>query len=103
MGMTERTERPPMLEKDFQSAVIELAKWQHWRWYHTRDSRRSPSGFSDLIMLRGQRAIAAELKTAAGIVSTEQQQWLDAFALAGIEAYIWRPDDLDTIIPAVLA
>ncbi len=83
-------------EASFQSAVLELADLSGWRWYHTHDSRRSAAGFPDLVLVRGDRLIFAELKTERGRVSEAQRAWLDdltavALACSGVEVYIWRP------------
>ena len=85
-------------EKDFQANVVALAKASGWkRIYHTWDSRRSEKGFPDLVMLRGERLLVAELKTERGRVRPEQHEWLDAFAEAGVETHIWRPSDMVNI------
>ena len=75
-------------------AVVELAKRRGWKTYHTYDSRRSASGFLDLVMARKGRCIFAELKSAKGMVTPEQNDWF--LALAGkpnqaVETYLWRP------------
>jgi hypothetical protein len=61
--------------------------------YHTHDSRRSPSGFPDLVIV-GDRVLYRELKTAKGKVSDAQAAWLHALVLAGQDACVWRPADL---------
>ena len=87
---------PPLSEKQFQSLVLELAATFGFRWYHTYRSRKSPTGFPDLVLVR-DRVIFAELKSDTGKPTKDQQAWLDALTLAGAEAYLWRPDDLQTI------
>jgi hypothetical protein len=64
-----------------------------WRRYHTLNSRGSDPGFPDLVLLRPPRLVVAELKTEDGRVSRDQWAWLDDFAAAGAEAYVWRPGD----------
>lgn len=39
-------------ERDFQAAVMELARLLGWRVYHTWDSRKSEPGFPDLVLVR---------------------------------------------------
>ena len=73
-----------MSERQLQDAVVELATWCKWMSYHTFDSRRSAPGFPDLVLLRRDRIIAVELKSAIGKVTGEQQRWLDALGNAGI-------------------
>lgn len=87
----------PMTENQFQSAVIELAKFHGYRLiYHTHDSRKSEAGWPDLVLanvVRG-RVLIRELKTATGKVSPAQLKWLTALQSAGINAGVWRPADL---------
>lgn len=87
-------------EKQFEAAVVEYAKLTGWLVYHTRDSRGSVAGFPDLMMVRGDRLVVAELKTEKGRVSPAQQQWLDALALTchrALGVYLWRPSDWSSI------
>ena len=85
-------------EKQFQSAVMQLARLTGWCFYHTHDSRRSGSGFPDLCLVRNHRCIMAELKTDTGKVTADQELWLAALgAVEGIEAACWRPKDWGTI------
>lgn len=94
-----------MAEAQFLAAVRQLAQLCGWRVYHTHDSRRSEPGFPDLAMVHpGQKRIVfAELKTATGRTTAEQDAWLVDLDAAGAEAYLWRPADLQTFIPAVLS
>ena len=100
---------PPMTEKQFQAQVVELAQTLGWLVYHTYDSRRSAPGFPDLVMVRNDHLIFAELKSAKGKLTPEQGQWLDALqevqaSMGGYEGYdllkveTWRPGDWDKIV-----
>lgn len=82
-----------MTEKALQAAVTELAEWLGWRTYHVFDSRRSNPGWPDLFMVRRDRAVAIELKSAKGVATKAQLEWLLALELAGVESHLWRPDD----------
>ncbi len=88
----------PETEKGFQDAVIELAKLRGWKCYHTWNSRHSEAGFPDLLMLRGARIVAAELKRDGRKATPQQDDWLLAFAKAGVMVYEWHPRDWDDIV-----
>jgi hypothetical protein len=81
-------------ERDFQAAVIALAKRHGYSVYHTHDSRRSEAGFPDLVLLRGDVGIVAELKRSAKERPTAAQEtWLEAWrAVKRIEVRLWTPE-----------
>lgn len=85
-----------LTEDQFQQQVTDLCDYLGLLWYHTHDSRRSNSGFPDLVIV-GVGVVYAELKTQKGKVSPTQYDWLTALDEAGQEAYVWRPDDLPVI------
>jgi len=100
--MTER-------ERDFQRAVVELARLMGWRVHHTRPALtqrgrwltpiQGDAGFPDLVLCRPPRLILAELKRVGGKLTAEQQAWLEALqACAGVECYLWTPNDWDAIV-----
>ena len=87
-----------MSESALQSAIIQLAELLDWRVYHVANVRRqlrasTSVGFPDLVLLRGTRLVFAELKSAKGKLTAEQKQWIAALGVAGVECYVWRPDD----------
>jgi hypothetical protein len=92
-----------MTEEEFLRQVLKLARLCGWRSYHPRPGRtaagwRTPvqgdgSGFPDVILLRGDRCLVAELKTDSRSPTPEQRAWLAAFNAAGIVAAVWRPRD----------
>ena len=96
-----------MREDHLQQQVIDLARLTGWKVAHFRPAKtergwRTPVqgdgvGFPDLILIRGQRIIAAELKSDTGRTTLEQDDWLTLFHTAGAETYVWRPRDWDTI------
>ena len=87
-----------MTEAEFQTAVVELAKWTGWLVFHDYDSRRNTAGFPDLVLAHPQRGVLfCELKTDKGRVTAAQQRWLDTLTAAGAETYVWRPDDWPAI------
>ena len=96
-----------MTEQDFQSAVLDLAHVYGWKRAHFRAARtehggwRTPvegdgAGFPDLLLLRDDRLIVAELKSETGKATAVQTMWLTAFAQAGAEVHLWRPSQLQT-------
>lgn len=88
-----------MLEKPFQEGVLKLARFHGFTLrYHTRDSRGSAPGFPDLVLANPatRRVLYRELKTNKGRVSPDQQAWLDGLTACGMDAGVWRPNDLDT-------
>lgn len=92
-----------LAECELQSAVVALAQTLRWRVAHFRTGLtqsgnwRTPvaadgKGFPHLVLVR-DRVIFAELKSAAGRLSVDQQDWLHALAEAGAERHIWYPSD----------
>lgn len=94
-----RTRKEPVgrreTEKGFMQAVIELATWTGWKYYHTHDSRRSPEGFLDLVLVHDEEpVIYAELKRARRKPTAAQRDWIEALRRAKwTEVYMWTPDD----------
>jgi hypothetical protein len=85
-------------EKAFMHSVIDLARLSGWLVYHTHDSRHSVAGFPDLVLVRHDVLLAAELKSQHGRVTPAQAQWLAALgAVQHVQATVWRPSDWDMI------
>ena len=82
-------------EQEFQDQVIAAAQTLGWRHFHTYDSRRSPSGWPDLVLVnvRQGRLLFRELKTERGRVSPAQEVWLAHLVAVGQDAAVWRPRD----------
>jgi len=95
---------PPMPERVLQRLVRAVAVVMGWEFYHTHDSRRSDPGFPDCALTRDGRLVFAELKTARGKLSADQERWLAALRrVAGVEVYVFRPQDwYDGTIEGVL-
>lgn len=104
-----QSQREGLSEKEFQAQVLSLARIGRWRVYHTFDSRRSEPGFPDLVLVRGERMIFAELKTEKGRVSAAQKGWLTALGVVAdwpgspLEVELWRPSDWDDIVRTLTA
>ena len=97
-GKTGKARRMEMQsERDFQREVVKRALIFGWKVYHTYDSRRSAPGFPDLVLVR-EHVIFAELKTAKGTVSKEQEAWIRDLQYANATVYVWRPGDLEAIV-----
>jgi len=95
-------------EREFQRAVIDLARLMGWRVFHARPAltRRGrwltplqgDAGFPDLVLCRPPRLILAELKRVGGKPTAAQREWLEALGqCAGVECYLWTPDDWEAI------
>ncbi len=98
----------PISEQDFQTQVIDLARRFGWRYFHARPGMTKGGrwatqmsgdpGFPDLTMVRGNRLMFAELKTAKGDVTFDQAQWLQTlYDVEHVTAELWRPHDLETV------
>lgn len=92
-------------ERDWQTHVLKIADLKGWKYYHPPDNRpvngriqKVVSGYPDLCLIKGSRMIFAELKREKGIVSPEQQEWIAAIKGCGIEVYVWRPSDLQSLV-----
>lgn len=86
--------------KQFQQQIIDLAKlagFEHI--YFTWNSRHSPAGFPDLVIIKERRQIVAELKVGKDNLSPEQYFWLLEFKKGRhTEVYVWYPEDFDSIV-----
>ena len=79
-------------EEQFQSDVLTLALLHGWKAIHHRISVGTVPGWPDAYLVRGPRAIAAELKVGKNVTKKEQREWLDALSGTGVEVALWRPD-----------
>jgi hypothetical protein len=85
-------------EAELQANVLELAGRFRWLSYHTHDSRRSPAGFPDLVLVRGERLVFAELKREGRYPTPAQRAWLSALGqVTTVDAHSWRPRDWSSI------
>lgn len=88
-----------ILERDWQKQVRELAQTLGYRRYHTFDSRRSDTGFPDLVLVSPQRRriIYLELKREKGKLTDTQASWILDLHAAGAEVYVARPRHLQAL------
>jgi VRR-NUC domain-containing protein len=89
-------------EKRFMAQILQVARPAGWIAYHTFDSRRSPEGFPDVILVRpepGRGPVYAwELKTARGKLSMAQHMWINALDGKTISAAVVRPADFADLV-----
>lgn len=95
-------------EKEFTAQVIKYAKLNGWRVLHIRPARRGTDGdyrtpvagdgkgFPDLLMLREERMVIAELKVKTK-KTPAQVAWLQAFMLVTEDVFTWHPWEWDEI------
>ena len=95
-----------MKGKELQTGVVDLARTLGWRVAHfvSVPVRRGGGtvwmtpisadgkGFPDLILVR-ERVIVVEIKGDGDRLKAEQEAWLTAFRISGIEAFVWGPKD----------
>jgi len=94
----------------FATEVLRWAKTYGWRSFHVRNSGfagqsyvQGDKGFVDLLMVRGNRLVVAELKigkagTKRGEPRRDQMEWMQALADVGAEVHTWRPTDWSSIL-----
>ena len=96
------------VEEAFQVQVTDLAHLHGWKVAHFRVARTlhgwrtavgaDGAGWPDLVMTRGDRIVAVELKSSRGALSPAQADWLIALETAGVECHVWRPSDYDAAL-----
>jgi hypothetical protein len=93
-----------MSEREFRAHVVQMAEDRGWTVYWTWNSKHSPAGFPDLVLLKGKRMLCIELKTVSGQLDRagRQQAWLEALGrVTLVESDVWRPTDEDKILAAL--
>jgi hypothetical protein len=81
-------------EDELQTNVTRLCKMLGLRYYHTHDSRRSPEGFPDLTIVKGDALLFRELKNETRKPTPAQLQWLAGLSdVRRVSAGLWRPRD----------
>lgn len=94
-------------EADFQATVIEMARAFGWSIHAERPAFskgkystpiQGDPGWVDLFLVRGEKAMALELKSRRGRLSPEQAGWItDLTGVPGITALVLRPSDMPMI------
>ena len=116
--MKKKPEDEKLTEAEFTSQVIQLAKLHKWLVAHfrpglTRKGRwitamSGDVGFPDLVLAKScqpidriaigaGRVVFAELKIPPNKPTAAQLDWLSVLTAAGVEAYLWTPNDWDEI------
>lgn len=86
-------------ERELQELVRQACGLHGWLYYHTHRSQHSPAGFPDVVALRGERLVAAEIKREGQAPTPAQTRGLAAFkAVRIVDVYLWTPAD----VPAIL-
>ena len=86
-------------ERQFTFQLKDLAETLGWLFYHPFLSVHSARGYPDCTLVRPPRIIVCELKSEKGQPTAAQHEWLEALQhCPGVEAYLWRPSDLDEIV-----
>lgn len=81
-------------ERDFRDWIVTLAERDGWLCYFTHDSRRSPAGFPDLVLVRPPVVIFAELKRPDGHATRKQKVWLGWLDQCDqVLSRLWKPTD----------
>jgi len=82
-----------------------LAFSRGWKYYHAPDNKpingriqKVIPGFPDLVLVKENRLIFAELKKEVGRTTPEQDSWLAALKATGVEVYVWRPSQLPEVV-----
>jgi VRR-NUC domain len=92
--------------RELQAAIVELGRTLGWTMAHFASvpvkrggrtiwmtpAQADGKGFPDILAVR-ERAIAIEVKGKGDRLKPEQERWLTAFRIAGIEAFVWGPKD----------
>ena len=85
-------------EKAFQATIRQFAQLKGWADYCVWDSRHSPPGWPDLVLVRPPRIVIAELKTETGRLSAAQRKTIALLlGCPGVETFLWRPSDWESI------
>jgi len=85
---------PSLTHKAFQAAIVRLATAHGWKAHFTTNSRKSPSGWPDLVLARVGECLIAEMKVGTDTVSIEQAVWLQLLGtVPGLETYVWHGPD----------
>lgn len=93
---------PPMSGADIDTEIAAICKQFGFRAYHTHDSRHSPEGFPDWVILGPGACLIREVKgehragkgrIVRDQLTEAQAGWLEGFRAIGYNAKVWSADD----------
>ncbi|HET8522263.1 MAG TPA: VRR-NUC domain-containing protein [Thermomicrobiales bacterium] len=84
-----------LTEAQMQNSLKHAALQLGYRCYHTTYSIGSDAGFPDLHIVGHGRQFVFELKGPRGKLRPGQQDWIDAYREAGVDALVIWPDEYD--------
>ncbi|HEX8133819.1 MAG TPA: VRR-NUC domain-containing protein [Actinomycetes bacterium] len=96
-------------EDDYLQTILDAARLYRWRFHHTRaalnrhGARSTPlqgdPGLPDLLLVRGGRLLALEVKRENGRATVEQERWLGELRrVPGVIAEVVRPSDWPQVL-----
>lgn len=97
---------PRMTERQWMSALCELAETAGWEWNHCYRGQvkgawrtnTTKKGYPDLHLWRPGESIYIECKTDSGVLSPEQNAVLASLAEAQVEVHVYAPRDWDLVV-----
>ena len=96
-----------LTETEFQKQVVRIAEEFGWEWMHIgRTGKHVPNGakgtlgpgWPDLLLVRGDRLVIAELKAEKAPPPTQQQFRVLAQFRGVAMTYVWRPSQMNLIL-----
>jgi hypothetical protein len=98
-----------MSERDLQRMVLDLARLTGWRVHHTLPAMQpsgrwitplqGDAGLPDLLLVKGGRLLALELKAQRRKPTDAQRAWLaDLGSVPGVVARVIRPSDWPEVV-----
>ena len=94
-------------EASFAHVVERLLDLYGWTWTHYEPAVRASGkwatplrghrGAPDYFAFRDERLIFAEIKSTTGKLSPAQRRWISGLERTGVEVYVWRPADVETV------
>lgn len=89
--MSIATKQPVMTEAQMQKGLIAAAKSLGYKCYHTQYSIGSERGFPDLHIVGHGKQFVFELKGPRGRPGPHQEEWIQAYREAGVQASVIWP------------